>query len=97
MSVLFEVVQDLGDRRVLRISGRASTRIDTKALRSYNLRVARKYILTPGGVRNALTHLRQLWLLHYYTAQSAQKGHACVIEVMPEWVELLTDNLIPKF
>src|SRR6266566_8788454 len=47
VSVLFEVEQDPSDQRVLRIRGRASVRTDQKAQRSYNLRTARKYLLTP--------------------------------------------------
>ena len=92
VSVLFNVEQDPGDRRVLRISGQARVRTDTEALRSYNPRVVRKYILTPGGIYNWLTPPRQLWLRRYYTAQSAQKGLAGVIEVTPELIELLTDQ-----
>lgn len=92
VSVLIEVEQDPEDCRVLRISGRASVRIDAEALRSYNLRAARKYILTLGGIRNLLTHPRQLWLRRYYTSQSAQKGHSAVIEVIPELIELLNDS-----
>lgn len=91
VNVLFAAERDLRDRRVLRIGGRARLRGDGKVQLSYGLRVARKYILTPGGVRNALTHLRQLWLRRYYTAQSKQKGNACVIEVIPEQVEFLDD------
>jgi hypothetical protein len=83
VSVLFEVEQDPGPRRVLRISGRASVRTDPKAQRSYNLRVARKYVLTPGGIRHYLAHMQQLKLQHTYHAQSAEKGQACVIEVTP--------------
>ena len=83
VSVLFEVEQDPGPRRVLRISGRASVRTDPKAQRSYNFRVARKYVLTPGGIRHYLAHMQQLKLQHTYHAQSAEKGQACVIEVTP--------------
>lgn len=92
VSVLFGIEQDPEDRRILRIRGRAIVRLDKDAQRSYNPRAARKYILTPGGIFNWLTHPRQLWLRRYYTAQSAQKGRACVIEVTPEQVELLTSN-----
>ncbi len=89
VSVLFEVEKDPNDRRILRISGRASVRMEPEALLSYNLRAARKYIFTPGGLRNWLTHPRQVWLRRYYTAQSKQKGQACVIEVTPERIELV--------
>ena len=92
VSVLFNVERDPGDRRVLRIIGQARVRTDADALRSYNPRVALKYILTPGGIYNWLTHPRQLWLRRFYTAQSAQKGLASVIEVTPELIALLTDD-----
>src|SRR5215469_10877961 len=91
VSVLFEVEQDPSPHRVLRISGRASVRTDPQAQRSYTLRVARKYVLTPGGIRHYLAHIRQFPLMHSYHAQSAEKGQACVIEVIPEraeWLEL---------
>src|SRR5271157_5744151 len=74
VSVLFEVEQDPGDHRVLRIKGQASVRTDQKAQRSYNLRVAHKYILTFGGIRNSLVHIRLLTLKRRYHAQSAEKG-----------------------
>jgi Pyridoxamine 5'-phosphate oxidase len=74
VSVLFEVEQDRSPHRVLRISGRASVRTDPKGQRSYNLRVDRKYILTPGGIRHYLAHLRQLPLMHNYHAQAPAPG-----------------------
>jgi general stress protein 26 len=92
VSVLFKVEQDKSDRRVLRISGRAIVRTDPKGQRSYNLRVARKYILTPGGIRNELAHIRQLPLRRTYAAQSVEKGQPCVIEVTPEQAEFLNDD-----
>ena len=92
VTVLFEVEQDPGVHRVLRMRGRASVRTDQKAQRSYNLRVARKYILTFGGIRNYLTNLRLLNLQHRYHAQSAEKGQACIIEVIPEQAEFLNDD-----
>jgi len=92
VSVLFNVDRDPGDRRVLRIGGQARVRADIETQRVYNPRVARKYILTPAGIYNWLSHPRQLWLRRYYTAQSAQKGLAGVIEVTPELIELLTDQ-----
>jgi nitroimidazol reductase NimA-like FMN-containing flavoprotein (pyridoxamine 5'-phosphate oxidase superfamily) len=92
VSVLFEVEQDPSDQRVLRIRGQASVRTDQKAQRSYNLRAARKYILTPGGIRNALAHIRQLPLRLTYAAQSTEKGQPCVIEVTPLEAEFLNDD-----
>jgi general stress protein 26 len=64
VSVLFEVEQDRSSHRVLRVSGRASVRTDQQAQRYYSLRVARKYLLTPGGIRNALTHMRHFPAMH---------------------------------
>jgi general stress protein 26 len=92
VSVLFEVEQDRSSHRVLRISGRASVRTVKKAQRSYNLRIERKYVLTPGGIRHYLAHLRQLPAMHTYHAQSAEKGQPCVIEVTPEYAEFLNDE-----
>jgi hypothetical protein len=91
VNVLFNLERSPADGRVLRISGQAIVRTDSATVRQYSLRVVLKYILTPGGVRNWLGHLRQAWLRRYYTAQSAQKGKTCVIEVTPERFELLID------
>ncbi len=95
VSVLFEVEQDPSDHRVLRIRGRASVRTDPKGQRIYNFRAARKYLLTPGGIRHYLAHLRQLPLRHYYAAQNVSMGQPCVIEVIPEQAEFLGVPLIP--
>ena len=92
VSIIFEVEQDPSDQRVLRIRGRASVRTDQKAQRSYNLRAARKYFLTPGGIRNGLSHIRQLPTMHNYHAQAAEKGQPCVIEVTPLEAEFLNDD-----
>ncbi len=92
VSVLFEVEQDRNSHRVLRIKGRASVRTDRKVMRSHDLRAVRKVILTPGGIRNTLAHIRQLSLRRRYHAQAGEKGQACVIEVIPELVEFLNDD-----
>ncbi len=92
VSVLFQVERDRSDHRVLRIRGRASVRTEQKVQRSYELRAARKYILTPGGISNFLGHIRQLPLRLHYMAQSAEKGQPCVIEVTPEQAEFLIDE-----
>jgi hypothetical protein len=67
-------------------------RTDQQAQLSYSIRVARKYLLTPGGIRNALTHIRQLPLMRHYHAQSAQKGQSCVMEVTIEQAEFLGEE-----
>ena len=92
VSVLFEVEQDPSDHRVLRIRGRASVRTEQKVQRSYGLRVARKYLLTPCGICNALAHIGQLPLIRHYHAQGAEKGQSCVIEVTPEQAEFLNED-----
>lgn len=86
-SLLFNVEDHPFDRRVLRINGRACVRTEDKVLGPYNLRVAFKYLLTPGALINRLIHLRQAMLHRYYRAQNASKGRPCVIEVVPEWME----------
>ncbi len=87
VSVLFNVEQNRADDRVLRISGRARVDTDREVQRAYGRRVARKYVLTPGGIRSYLLNLRLLLPMHYYHAQSAAKGLACVIDVIPEQAE----------
>ena len=89
VSVLFEVEQDRADQRVLRIGGRASMDTDRKVQRAYGLQVARKYVLTPRGIRHYLMNLRLLMPMHYYHAQSNAKGLPCVIDVIPEQAEFL--------
>lgn len=91
VSILFEEEREPRGRRVLRISGRAQVRTNREALRPFNLRVALKYLLTPGGIRNRLAHRQQRRFVRDYHAQNAKKGRACVIEVTPqiaEWLEL---------
>ena len=89
VSVLFEVEQERADRRVLRISGRAGVDTDRSVQRTYQRRVVRKYILTPGGIFSYLMNFRLLLPMHYYHAQSAEKGLACVIDVTPERADFL--------
>jgi len=92
VSVLFEVERARTDHRVLRISGQACVDTDQKVQRTYGLRATRKYFLTPGGILNALMHFRRLMPMHDYHAQSAAKGLPCVIDVIPEHVEFLSDD-----
>jgi hypothetical protein len=92
VSVLYEVERDRSPHRILRISGRAIVRTDPKGQRSYNLRVARKYVLTPGGIRHYLAHLRQLKLRRHYAAQNVSTGQPCVIDVTPLHAEFLGDE-----
>ena len=92
VSVLFNVERDRSDRRVLRLSGRAGVNVDRDVQRTYQSRVARKYILTPAGLLHYLINLRLLRPMHFYHAQSAEKGLACVIDVTTEHAEFLNDD-----
>lgn len=92
VSVLFEVERDRADHRLLRVSGRAGVNTDREVQRLNERLSARKYFLTPGGLRNYLTNLRLLLPMHYYHAQSAEKGLPCVIDVIPEQAVFLNND-----
>ena len=89
VSILFGVEKDRVDSRILRVTGRARICTDQKILRSYNIRVAFKYILLPAGIFNALAHIHQIPLKLTYNVQGSEKGSPCVIEVTPEKAEFL--------
>lgn len=88
VSILFAVERNAKDSRIVRLTGRGTVRTDQQAQRSYNLRVARKYVLLPGAIRDLLAHRRLLPIRRRYRAQSAEKGRSCIIEVIPESVEM---------
>lgn len=92
VSVLFNDERDRSGQGILRISGRASVNTDRDVQRIYARLVARKYVLTPGGIRNYLMNFRLLLPMHYYHAQSAAKGPPCVIDVVPEYAEFLDND-----
>jgi hypothetical protein len=75
---------------VVRVTGRGEVRRDARSLRALNLRLARRYVLTPGGLRDVLTHLPLLRLRRAYRAQSRAKGGAVVLAVTPSRVEVLS-------
>src|SRR5512137_3048435 len=50
VSVLFNIERVRSDQRVLRISGRAGVNTDRDVQGLYKRQVARKYVLTPGGI-----------------------------------------------
>jgi len=92
VTVLFNVERARADHRVLRIGGRASVNVD-RAVQRLNERLsARKYILTPGGLRHYLLNFRLLRPMQAYHAQSAARGRPCVIDVVPEHAEFLNDS-----
>lgn len=90
--VLLEVERDPPGRPVLRITGLAEVRTDARAQRSYNARAAGKYILTPGGLRHYLAHIRQLRSMRRYHAQSTARGRPCVLDVTPQRVQVIAEE-----
>ena len=92
VSVLFQIEKNPHDRGILRVTGSARVVTDPKTNRTNELRTAFKYILTPVGLAHYLAHLNLLQLNRRYHAQSAEKGHPCVLEVTPERFELLHDE-----
>ncbi len=95
VSLLFQAEKDANDKRILRLSGKARVRTDVETVRSYRLRVVGKYILPLGAIRNNLVHFRQIPLQNAYRAQSRKKGQTCVIEVIPDHGEILSDDNLP--
>jgi len=91
VSVLFQMERNSVDRRILRLTGSAKICTDAKIVRASNLRMALKYILSPGGIRNHLVHFRLLPLNRLYHIQSAEKGAACIIDFVPEQCAFLDD------
>ena len=92
VSVLLQIERNPNDHRILRIMGAAQVRTDAKTMRSSNLRMALKYILTPGSIRNRLSNRRLVQAERLYHMQSAEKGLACIIDVIPERAEFLDDH-----
>jgi general stress protein 26 len=91
VSVLLAVERDTSSPRVLRIKGKARLLTDQQAQRTYRRSVARKYFMTPGGLRNTLAHIRQLQAMRYHI-QSTAKGRSCIIEVIPEQAEFISEQ-----
>ncbi len=89
VSVLLAIENQDPHRVLVRIRGRAVLRTDTRTQRKYSRRVARKYLLTADGLRDYLGHIPQLRPMHYYHADNAVRGQACVIDVAAEHIELL--------
>ncbi|MBX3081863.1 MAG: pyridoxamine 5'-phosphate oxidase family protein [Anaerolineae bacterium] len=89
VTVLLNIERDREDRRILRITGKATVKTEVSIMRASNLRMALKYILSPGGLRNHLANLRLLRVTNRYHAQSAAKGLACIIDVVPEQLEFI--------
>ncbi len=89
VSVLLQIEREPGRKRILRITGSAAVKTDAQILRSSDLRLAFKYVLTPGAILNRLAYLHLRRALSGYHAQNANKGLRCVIDVTPEQIEFL--------
>ena len=89
VTILFEVERDPADERVLRVHGKAAVRTDDDLCRRYVRRVTSKYFVSFSGLAHTLAHAHLLNLMHRYHS-SGWKGQQCVIDVVPESVELLT-------
>ncbi|OJF82308.1 hypothetical protein NS14008_28120 [Nocardia seriolae] len=89
VTVLFNVESAPNDRRVLRISGRATVRTDSGLRRWYLRRDVWKYFVNWRGFSNAIMHARLLFLVRHYLS-SGSSDRMCVLEVLPETAELLT-------
>lgn len=83
--ILFEVESDPADTRTVRIDGSVVIRTDPDSLRRYRRRVARKYVITPGGLWNMLTHPRQWRPMRRHL----RGGAACVLDVSPTRIDVL--------
>jgi general stress protein 26 len=89
VSLLFNWERNPGMHQAVGMIGTAVIRTDTPSLHRYNVSVAMKYILTPGGLWSYLTHVHKLRLLHWYHVQDDEKGAACIIDVTPEQIAML--------
>ncbi len=79
VQVLFEDESAPADDRELRIDGTATVRTDADTLKRYRRGVARRYMATPGGLWNLLSHVRQWPAFRRHVGS----GDPCVIEVEP--------------
>lgn len=92
VQILFEIESAPDDRRILRVDGTASIVTDAGILANYRHRVTRKYIVTPGGLWNMVTHPRQWRPMRRYL----RGGSACVLDVSPTTAELAAEVGDPR-
>ena len=85
VQVLFEVESDPADHRLLRVDGTAVVTTDPRGQRRYARRDATKYVITPRGLWNLLTHPRQWRPMRHHLGQ----GGACVIDVTPTAAQMI--------
>ncbi len=91
--LLFDGERGPRSPRVLRVRGRAAYRRESGVVARALLGIARKYFLTPPGLRNLLAHARKVPLAVRFYAEPGWKirgrGAGIVTEVVPESLEFL--------
>ena len=95
VSLLFQHEHDHGDGRILRLAGRAIVQTDETIMRRSYRYMALKYVLSPGGLLNQLTHRHLAAAVRQYRTQSSAKGLPCVLDVTPEQIEFLNERSAP--
>jgi len=86
VQILFEIERAPDDSRMVRMDGTAVVRPDPPLMTRYRRAVARKYVISPTGLRNMLVHWREWTPMRRHL----RGGAACVIDVTPTAVELIT-------
>jgi hypothetical protein len=93
VTLLFDGERGAASGRVLRVRGRAAYRRDRGTVVRVLSRLARKYLLTPPGLRNLLAHARIAPLaLRFYAEpgwRERGKGLGLIMEVEPKACEFL--------
>lgn len=89
VQLLFEVEDDLSDRRLVRMTGLATIRTDPELLRQYKRRDARKYFRSLRGLLMSLRNFHRLYLTTKYLTTTDPTSRHCVIEVEPGSIEIL--------
>lgn len=87
VQILFEVEAEPQDRRLLRVDGTAVVSTEPRLLRRYTRRDARKYVITPRGLWNLLTHPRQWRPMRRHL----RGGDACVLAATPTAADMIRD------
>ena len=93
VTMLFDGERGLGSGRLLRVRGRAVYRRERGIVARVLLGLARKYFLTPPGLRNMLAHARRVpAAIRFYAGpgwEERGKGLGLIMEVLPEGFEFL--------
>ena len=94
MALLFDGERGPRSNRLLRVRGHAVYRRERGIVARVLLGLARKYFLTPPGLRNLLAHASKVPLAARFYAERREEGRGqvvgLIIEVVPESFELLS-------